>query len=578
MRACLSLTAALCLLAASAAGVRAGEGREVKIGLSDFNWRKYVGFSEWQGMYAGDKKYGYQHVRITAVRRDGKELVRIAVRVYLKVKAMGRTDEMRMRDTREYSAEDGRLLALDMAMSTAAFDMRMKARPEGDKLVCNLVVAEVSKELSLPLPGENLFSTLAPHALIDRADAAVGDRIESEIFAPISRSSFRTVTIIRKKTATVLRGVPTTVFDLEVQRFAPPKPGELPDSNAAPDAIETVTIDSTGRMLKGTAMGKFTFRRESEEDAKRMDEVSDIMLATAISLGGRIPDARKSRKAVLKLTGMPESAMINDSRQSFTKQDGGYLLTLVAPAGEMHPALAGALFVGALLGIVTLATGGLMLLGSRTGEDSARGRRSALATMISGAALTLAAGAFLFSGWTGESGEAVELSPGERAGYLAATAFLQSDDPRIRELAADTVGSERDAYKAARLLNAWVFANIKKEFVPIASNALDTLNSRKGDCGEHAALFVALCRAARIPAREAVGLAYTDAGGGILGGHAWGEVYVDGRWLAMDPTFGQDNADALHIKVAEGGMSDMGGMLRLAEMMGKLKVEVISVE
>ncbi len=579
MRAWLSLTAAACLLAACPGRARAGEGRTVKVALSEFNWKKYIGFSEWHGVYSNDQKCGYKHTEITLMKRGGKEVVRLRTEAHMKVKAMGKVAEMEVLDVREYSAADGRLVRIDVTAGTGLVKMRVTARPEGGKLACATLLGGMSTEEQLPLPGEDLLSALATHALIDRADAAVGDRIESEVFEAASKSAFRTVTIIRKKSATVLGGVPATVFDLEIQRFALPRGGGTVPRDAAPNAIETVTIDSTGRALKGSAMGRFSFRLESEADAKKMDKVSDIMLTTAVPLGRPIPGARSSRKAVLKLTGMPPGAIVNDSRQSFVERGEGHLLTLVALGkSELHPVLAGLLFVAALLGLVILAAGGLLLLGARSAADAARSRRMGIAAAAGGGVLMLAAGAVLFSGWTGGGGERVELTAGERAGYLAATAFLQSGDPRIRKLAAETVGDETDPYRAACRLNDWVYRHIRKEFTPAMSNALDTLKSRRGDCGEHAALFVALCRAAGVPAREVAGLAYTDAGGGILGGHAWAEVHVDGRWMAMDPTFGQKSADALHIKVAEGGMSDMGGMLRLAELMSKLKVEVISVE
>jgi transglutaminase-like putative cysteine protease len=239
-----------------------------------------------------------------------------------------------------------------------------------------------------------------------------------------------------------------------------------------------------------------------------MDAVSDVMLTTGVSLDKPIARPRSAKEAVLRISGMPEEAMVTDSRQKFEKQaDDSFLLTLKAAAlPEKSPPLSDA-------------------------------EREKLA----------------------ES--------------LAPTAFLQSDDPRLKKKSAEIVGGQKDAGKAAALLCDWVFRNVAKEFTPALSNALDTLTSLKGDCGEHTALYVALCRAAGIPAREVAGLAYAE---GKLGGHAWAEVYAGGQWVAVDPTFGQHAADALHIKVAEGGMSGIEGMIRLADLMGKIKVQVVS--
>ena len=70
-----------------------------------------------------------------------------------------------------------------------------------------------------------------------------------------------------------------------------------------------------------------------------------------------------------------------------------------------------------------------------------------------------------------------------------------------------------------------------------------------GDCSEHTLLLVALARAAGLPARELSGLVYASDFEQRFVWHAWAEVAVDGRWWAVDPTFGQVPADATHIKL-----------------------------
>ena len=81
-------------------------------------------------------------------------------------------------------------------------------------------------------------------------------------------------------------------------------------------------------------------------------------------------------------------------------------------------------------------------------------------------------------------------------------------------------------------------------------------------------LYVALARAAGIPARTAAGLLYA---GGRFYYHAWAEVYL-GDWVAVDPTFGQFPADAAHLRVSTGGLARQMELLRLT---GSLKLEVL---
>ena len=74
--------------------------------------------------------------------------------------------------------------------------------------------------------------------------------------------------------------------------------------------------------------------------------------------------------------------------------------------------------------------------------------------------------------------------------------------------------------------------------------AKQTLRDLQGDCSEHTVLFAGLARSLGIPSRIATGLVYhKDA----FYYHFWPEVYV-GRWVAMEPTLGQIQADATHIK------------------------------
>lgn len=152
--------------------------------------------------------------------------------------------------------------------------------------------------------------------------------------------------------------------------------------------------------------------------------------------------------------------------------------------------------------------------------------------------------------------------------FLGPSDFIQSEDDEIRALARRIAGGEKNSLAAARKINKWVFDNIYK--VPVVSipSAIDVLKTREGDCNEHTVLFTALARAAGIPAKVNVGLAYNE---GRFYYHAWPGVYV-GRWVDMDPTFGQETADAGHIKLLEG---DITRQLDIVKLLSKIELEVI---
>lgn len=155
--------------------------------------------------------------------------------------------------------------------------------------------------------------------------------------------------------------------------------------------------------------------------------------------------------------------------------------------------------------------------------------------------------------------------------WLAHTTFIQSHAVEIVDQARQIVGSERDALAAARKINEWVNHNITKRFTLSIPSAQDVLQTREGDCNEHTTLFAALARSIGIPTKICIGIAYANDG---FYYHAWPEVYI-GQWLPLDPTFGQAEIDATHIKLLEG---DLDQQFELTRLIGKIQVEIQSIE
>jgi hypothetical protein len=156
----------------------------------------------------------------------------------------------------------------------------------------------------------------------------------------------------------------------------------------------------------------------------------------------------------------------------------------------------------------------------------------------------------------------------DRNESLQPTALIQSDDKRIQEQAAKILSGEKDARKAAKKLNEWVYNAIEKKPVVSIPSALEVLDQRVGDCNEHTTLYTALGRAVGIPTRMAAGIVYLRDG---FYYHAWPEVWL-GQWTAVDPTFNQFPADATHIRFVTGNLDRQSDILKLV---GKLKVDVL---
>ena len=131
--------------------------------------------------------------------------------------------------------------------------------------------------------------------------------------------------------------------------------------------------------------------------------------------------------------------------------------------------------------------------------------------------------------------------------FLGASAYIQTDAPAIRAKAEEILDGEVNSWRAAEKLCQWVYKSLtEKKISGGFGSSLTALESLSGDCTEHTVLFIALARAAGIPARICSGIAYAkDA----FYYHFWPEVYV-GSWVQMDPALGQNIADATHIQLS----------------------------
>lgn len=69
------------------------------------------------------------------------------------------------------------------------------------------------------------------------------------------------------------------------------------------------------------------------------------------------------------------------------------------------------------------------------------------------------------------------------------------------------------------------------------SDLEEIMDTRKGICFDYSALYAAMLRAQNIPTRLAIGYVQPD---NLY--HAWNYVYINGKWVWKDPTFGPASA------------------------------------
>ncbi len=165
--------------------------------------------------------------------------------------------------------------------------------------------------------------------------------------------------------------------------------------------------------------------------------------------------------------------------------------------------------------------------------------------------------------------------------FLKPNSMINSDDPRVVALTNQALtGVANDPWSKAQAINRWVFTNIKdKNYKTAFASAKEVARTLKGDCTEHSVLTAAMCRAAGIPARVAVGLLYADSLNGF-GFHMWDEVYVNRRWVAIDAAFDQTTVDATHLKLSDAsldGVSPFEPLLSVGQVFGKLTLEPLEI-
>jgi hypothetical protein len=163
----------------------------------------------------------------------------------------------------------------------------------------------------------------------------------------------------------------------------------------------------------------------------------------------------------------------------------------------------------------------------------------------------------------------------------AANNLIQSDDPKVLEMAKSAAGEEQDAWKVALVLEAYVKKTIKlKNFSQAFATAAEVAREPEGDCTEHAVLLAALARARGIPARVAIGLVYQTSSQGFVY-HMWNELWIGNQWVPMDATLGRGGIGAAHLKLTDSnlaGAQAYSSFLPVAQVIGQLKVEILDVE
>ncbi|MBI4579315.1 MAG: transglutaminase domain-containing protein [Planctomycetes bacterium] len=129
--------------------------------------------------------------------------------------------------------------------------------------------------------------------------------------------------------------------------------------------------------------------------------------------------------------------------------------------------------------------------------------------------------------------------------YLAERPPHIAFSPELRATVTRVVADERNPLAKARRIFHFISDEIRycaeQEYPIVPSFTHEALATKRGDCGIQAALFIAMCRAAGIPARWQSGWESKPDEWNM---HDWAEMYIEPwGWLPVDPSYGVQKSD-----------------------------------
>jgi hypothetical protein len=135
--------------------------------------------------------------------------------------------------------------------------------------------------------------------------------------------------------------------------------------------------------------------------------------------------------------------------------------------------------------------------------------------------------------------------------YLAYTqpeTLIESSSQEINSIVQSIVGNESNIHEKIYKIYDFVVKYLKYQAQEEEKGALWALKNGVGDCSEYSYLFVALCRAAGIPARVQAGFAFHSEKEVVEDGHMWAEYYLENYgWIPVDAAWRLfDTMDYLH--------------------------------
>ena len=128
--------------------------------------------------------------------------------------------------------------------------------------------------------------------------------------------------------------------------------------------------------------------------------------------------------------------------------------------------------------------------------------------------------------------------PSDMSEYLGSSSTIPVNDSQIKSKAEEITKGKTTVLDKARAIYDWIIENMNRDESVTGCGTGDVctlLNTKGGKCTDINSVFVGLCRAAGVPARETFGIRINDADI-TKGQHCWAQFYLPGTgWVFADP-------------------------------------------
>lgn len=474
------------------------------------------GQESWDVFYMGQAKIGWAHTFVEKVKDRGRQYLRVRIDLEQHLK---RGNDVSVTKLMYGTIEtpEGRVLRLDTLTSLGE---GTRIQTHGDVIdgKMDLIMEGAGQRQVLTIPwGPEVRGPYAPEQSMARKPMVEGETRSLRMFMP-DLNKICDLTLKADKVRSTLLGDGSSRPLLKVDMEI------TVDGKRRTEFDATHWVDSQGQVLRADQDlmgGLVTFRTTKEAALSPAGPIKFDMIRQSVVKVRDFTDPDRTRRVTYRLTlkaGDPAKVFPVDPRQSLDA------------AAEIKPNSA------------------VMVVQSQGPSDGVAG------------------------------------STGVAAEYLEPNALITSDDEEIQRQARRITQGLDDPWAKIERINHWVFTKIQdKNFAVAFAPASEVVRNLSGDCTEHSVLAAAMLRAVGVPSRVVTGLVYfRDARIKTkgFGFHMWDEVYVNQRWVAIDPSFDQTTVDAVHIKLSESslkGVAPFETFVPILSVIGKLEIEPLEV-